>query len=142
MLSLLQTAIIMTAGTIIFDAVIYGNYFWVLPLVILANLTFLNLGFIVGSLSKSVQAASGLGNLLTMPMMFFSGVFFPLEERLTPVWLHVAEILPLVHPVRLARAVFEWRFTWQALWDLGYIVCLSGALLLWGRHSIRRRLTS
>ena len=66
----------------------------------------------------------------------------PLEERLTPVWLHIAEILPLVHPVRLVRAIFEWRLGWSALWDLGYILGLSALLLLWGRRSLRRRLTS
>jgi hypothetical protein len=57
-------------------------------------------------------------------------------------WLQIAEILPLLHPVRLARAVFEWELGWRALWDLGYILGLSAALLIWGRRGIRRRLTS
>jgi ABC-2 type transport system permease protein len=113
MLSLVQTAIIMTAGTIIFDAVIYGNYFWVLPLVILANLTFLNLGFIVGSLSKSVQAASGLGNLLTMPMMFFSGVFFP-ADSLPSIMSNAVKYLPLTPLLEALRGVL---LDAQPLWD-------------------------
>ncbi len=113
MLSLVQTAIIMTAGTVIFSAVIYGNYFWVLPLVILANLTFLNLGFIVGSLSKSVQAASGLGNLLTMPMMFFSGVFFP-ADSLPAIMSYAVKYLPLTPLLEALRGVL---LDAQPLWD-------------------------
>ena len=103
-LSLVQTAVIMTAGTIIFRAVIYGNYIWVIPLVVLANLTFLNLGFIVGSLSKSVQAASGLGNLLTMPMMFFSGVFFP-TDSLPSIMAYAVKYLPLTLLLEALRGV-------------------------------------
>ena len=112
-LSLVQTAIIMTAGTVIFSATIYGNYFWVLPLVILANLTFLNLGFIVGSLSKSVQAASGLGNFITMPMMFFSGVFFP-SDSLPAVLSNAVKYLPLTPLLEALRGVL---LDAQPLWD-------------------------
>ena len=103
-LSLVQTAIIMGAGTVIFRAVIYGNYIWAVPLVLLANLTFLNLGFIVGSLSKSVQAASGLGNLFTMPMMFFSGVFFP-TDNLPSIMAYAVKYLPLTPLLEALRGV-------------------------------------
>ena len=125
-LSLVQTAIIMTAGTIIFSAVIYGNYFWVLPLVVLANLTFLNLGFIVGSLSKSVQAASGLGNLLTMPMMFFSGVFFP-ADSLPSAMSYAVKYLPLTPLLEALRGVLLdaqplWDFPMQLALLVGWVV--------------------
>jgi ABC-2 type transport system permease protein len=125
-LSLVQTAIIMTAGTIIFSATIYGNYFWVLPLVILANLTFLNLGFIVGSLSKSVQAASGLGNLLTMPMMFFSGVFFP-ADSLPSAMSYAVKYLPLTPLLEALRGVLLdaqplWDFPMQLALLMGWVV--------------------
>ena len=113
-----------------------------LALIPLSGLLFATIGLAFTLRIPSIDLFSFYFTLFMTPLFLFSGVFFPLEERLTPIWLNVAEILPLVHPVRLARAVFDWRFTWRALWDLGYIVCLSGALLLWGRHSIRRRLTS
>ncbi len=121
-LSLVQTAIIMTAGTIIFRAVIYGNYIWVIPLVVLANLTFLNLGFIVGSLSKSVQAASGLGNLLTMPMMFFSGVFFP-TDNLPSIMAYAVKYLPLAPLLETLRGVL---LTAQPLSDFPAEIMLLG----------------
>ena len=113
-----------------------------LALVPLTGLLFAAIGLAFTLRIPSIDLFSFYFTLFMTPLFLFSGVFFPLEERLTPVWLHVAEILPLVHPVRLARTIFEWRLDWSALWDLGYILGLSALLLLWGRRSLRRRLTS
>ncbi len=113
-----------------------------LALIPLTGLLFAAIGFAYTLRLPSIDLFSFYFTLFMTPLFLFSGVFFPLEERLAPFWLHVAEILPLVHPVRLARAIFEWRFAWQALWDLCYILALSAALLMWGRRGIRRRLTS
>jgi ABC-2 type transport system permease protein len=103
-LSLGQAAIILLAGTIIFGARVYGNVAWVVPLVILANLTFLNLGFIVGSIAKTVNAASGLGNAVAMPMMFLSGVFFP-TDSLPTIMARVVAYLPLSPMLEAMRGV-------------------------------------
>ena len=113
-----------------------------LALVPLTGLLFAAIGLAFTLRIPSIDLFSFYFTLFMTPLFLFSGVFFPLEERLTPVWLHIAEILPLVHPVRLARTIFEWRLDWSALWDLGYILGLSALLLLWGRRSLRRRLTS
>ena len=44
--------------------------------------------------------------------------------------------------MRLARAAFQGQLGWIAVWDLAYILVLSGALLLSARRIVRRRLTS
>ncbi len=103
-LSLGQASIILLAGTVIFGARVYGNYAWVVPLVVLANLTFLNLGFIVGSIAKTVNAASGLGNAVAMPMMFLSGVFFP-TDNLPTILARTVAYLPLSPMLEAMRGV-------------------------------------
>ena len=80
-------------------------------------------------------------NFLT-PLFLFSDVFFPLNERLTGRWLWIAEALPLLHPVRLARHAFAGRADPILLWDLGYIFGASALLLLWARGAVRARLIS
>jgi hypothetical protein len=50
--------------------------------------------------------------------------------------------LPLLHPVRLARASFSGHFSPVNLWDLFYILGVSALLLLWARRSVRQRLTN
>jgi len=65
-----------------------------------------------------------------------------LEERLSGVWLQVAEVLPLLHPVRFARDAFQGSVSWIAAWDVAYMLVASTALLGWSRRTIRRRLTA
>jgi len=62
------------------------------------------------------------------------------------VWLQVAEILPLRHPVRLARYAFYgahdgYPSASLALWDLVYCLLLSLGLLAYARRWVRFRLT-
>ena len=126
----------------LFGLVPFPQSLLALALVPLTGLLFAAIGLAFTLRIPSIDLFSFYFTLFMTPLFLFSGVFFPLEERLTPVWLHIAEILPLVHPVRLARAIFEWRLDWWVLWDLGYILGLSALLLLWGRRSLRRRLTN
>lgn len=103
-LSLVQAVIILVAGIVLFNARVYGNLGYMFVLVLLGNVIFLNLGFVVGSFSQTVQAASGLGNIVTMPMMFFSGVFFP-TENLPSVLAAVVRYLPLTPMLEALRGV-------------------------------------
>jgi ABC-2 type transport system permease protein len=112
-IAMLQTIVILLVGVLAFGANIYGNVLWAVPLILLANLAFLNLGFIVGAFSKTVQAASGLGNVVVMPMMFFSGVFFP-TDSLPPVMGPLVQFLPLTPLVDALRGVM---LDSKALWD-------------------------
>jgi ABC-type polysaccharide/polyol phosphate export permease len=57
-------------------------------------------------------------------------------------WLWVAEALPLLHPVRLARAAFHGEATPILLWDTFYMIGVSALLLAWARLGVRRRLTN
>ena len=127
--SLLQAALILAVGTFVFGANIYGNVLWVGPLIVLANLTFLNVGFIVGALSKTVEAASGMGNAVAMPMMFFSGVFFP-TESLPAVVRVLVQYLPLTPLVDALRGVMldarpVWDFPNELALLLGWVVVTS-----------------
>ncbi len=93
-LALMQTVVILAVGVLLFNGHLYGNYLYIGLLMLLANLTFLSIGFIVGAFAKNVEAASGLGNAVSLPMMFLSGTFFP-KENLPDALRVVVEYLPL-----------------------------------------------
>jgi lipooligosaccharide transport system permease protein len=113
-----------------------------IPLVPLAGLLFASLGVSFSLRLPTIDLFSFYFTLFLTPLFLFSDVFFPLEERLGPVGLWVAEVLPLLHPVRIARAIFRGDASWILLWDLAYIFGLSAILLSWARGSVRQRLTS
>jgi lipooligosaccharide transport system permease protein len=112
-----------------------------LPVVPLVGLLFASIGIVFSLRIRHMDFFSFYFTLFLTPLFLFSGVFFPLEERLSSGWLVVAEILPLVHPVRLARALFHGEVGLISIWDLVYMLSLTGALLLLGRRIARARLT-
>ncbi len=121
LLSLVQSAIILAAGVLLFGGHIYGNILWVFVLVILANIIFLSLGFVVGALARTVEAANGLANSITMPMMFFSGVFFP-TESLPGILSKIVQYLPLTPLLDALRGVaLEGKPFWAYPWELGIL---------------------
>lgn len=115
---------------------------WVLPLIPLTGLLFAAIGIAFTLRMPSIDLFSFYFTLFLTPLFLFSDVFFPLKERLSPPWLWVAELLPLLHPVRLARAAFRGEASLLVAWDLAYIVGVSLLLLLWARRGVRRRLTN
>ena len=115
---------------------------WAVPLIPLTGLLFAALGIAFSLRIPSIDLFSFYFTLFLTPLFLFSDIFFPLEERLSGAWLWLAEALPLLHPVRLARSCFTGDLSWIALWDVAYIVGASAVLLVGSAHAVRRRLTS
>jgi lipooligosaccharide transport system permease protein len=114
----------------------------VLPVIPLTGLLFACIGIAVSLRLPGIEMFSFYFTLFLTPLFLFSDIFFPLEERLSGMWLWVAELLPLLHPVRLARAAFRAEASPVLLWDLFYMLGFSALLLMWARSAVRRRLTS
>jgi lipooligosaccharide transport system permease protein len=115
---------------------------WALPVIPLTGLLFATIGMAFSLRIPNIDLFSFYFTLFLTPLFLFSDVFFPLRERISPGWLWIAEALPLLHPVRLARAAFNARISWLILWDVAYVLGVSFLLFLWARRSVRRRLTN
>ena len=113
-----------------------------LPAIPLSGLLFASLGICFSLRVKKIDHLSFYFTLFLTPLFLFSDVFFPIQERLSGIWLWVAEILPLLHPVRAARAAFQGRISWLTAWDVAYCLIVSTLLLAEARRTIRRRLTA
>jgi lipooligosaccharide transport system permease protein len=111
---------------------------WTVPLIPLTGLLFAAIGIAFSLRIPSIDLFSFYFTLFLTPLFLFSDIFFPLKERLSGVWIYVAELLPLLHPVRLIRAAFAGQVSAILWWDLAYILVLSG-LLLWVAARVTRR---
>jgi ABC-2 type transport system permease protein len=101
---LAQTAIILTLGNLVFQVEIGDNLPLLGLIVVLSMLLFVALGFTIAGLAKSSESASGIAQLINFPMMFLSGLFFPLSFM--PAFLQpVAAILPLTYIADALRQV-------------------------------------
>ena len=108
----------------------------------LTGILFASVGLAYTVHIENIDMFSFYFTLFLTPLFLFSGVFFPLEERLSVTWLWVAEALPLLHPVRIARGAFAGSFQPVHLWDLAYIATVSTALIAVARGRVSARLIS
>jgi ABC-2 type transport system permease protein len=94
--ALTQLVIFLVVATSFFHLKL-SHYWWMcIPLILVGTLAFMAIGLLAGSRAKSAEAASAIANLITIPMAFLSGSFFPIS--LAPRWLQaVAEVFPLRH---------------------------------------------
>ncbi|HYD46748.1 MAG TPA: ABC transporter permease [Terriglobales bacterium] len=111
-----------------------------LPVIPLAGLLFAAIGLAFSLRVPTIDQFSFYFTLFLTPLFLFSDIFFPLAERLSPALLWLAELLPLLHPVRLARSLFQGDWRPILLWDLTYIAAVSALLFRWARKSVHQRL--
>ena len=98
--------------------------FMIIPFLVIGPLFFVSLGMLVGMVSKSVESAAVVGNLITFPMMFLSGTFFPVTQM--PMYLqNVAHVLPLFYLIDGLNQVMIFSNLGQALFDLELMIVLS-----------------
>ncbi len=101
----LCTSVFVFAGTGLFLRFrVHGSLLLLLFLTIVAILCMIAFGLIFAARLKSEELANGLMNLVTFPMMIFSGVFFSLEGT-PPVIQSLSRVFPLTHFIEGARSV-------------------------------------
>jgi ABC-2 type transport system permease protein len=91
-----MTIFLVVASLPYFGLKLSKNWWMAIPLILAATLAFMSIGLLAGAKAKSMEAASAIANLITIPMAFLSGSFFPIEAA--PGWIQtVAKFLPLRH---------------------------------------------
>jgi ABC-2 type transport system permease protein len=98
---------------------------WLIPFLILGPMLFASMGMLVGTVTKSVESASVLGNIITFPMMFLSGTFFPISTM--PEYLrNFAHVLPLYYIVEGLNNVMVYGNIFPgALIDIGITTVIT-----------------
>jgi len=76
-----------------------------IPLLILLSVSLSGLGLLVASRMRSQQGFQVVVQIIVFPMLFVSGVFFPVND--VPLWLEVlSKINPLTYGVDAVRQIF------------------------------------
>jgi ABC-2 type transport system permease protein len=111
---LVQVLVLAGASTTIFHVHITGSWPVAIGLAFLGGVAFLTIGFTISGLAKTTEAAGAIANVVTMPMMFLSGVYFPISGA--PDWLKpIIGILPLTYLANGLRDVMLHGATLSAI---------------------------
>ena len=123
LVSMVQTAIFIGVGLVLFKVHIQGSYLLLTLCIALGALMFLGFGFSVSGLAKTVDSVPAIANLLVFPMLFLGGTFFPISSM--PQWLqNIAKFLPLTYFSTAIRDVMtKGASLFDIRWDiLGMVV--------------------
>ncbi len=103
---LIAGALLVIVGAAAFGIRNEGSYFQLALVQLLGAACFISLGFVLASFAKTSESYSGIANLVFLPLMLLSGVYFSLDGA--PSWLQrLADGLPLTPLLQVLRAIFN-----------------------------------
>lgn len=79
-IAVLQTALILLIGILAFKVKVVGSWWSVAGWLFLGTLMFLALGFFLAAVAKNEESAIAAANVINLPMLLLSGVFFPVNH--------------------------------------------------------------
>jgi ABC-type multidrug transport system permease subunit len=98
-----------------FGVVNHGSTFAVTFLILLGAIMFSGIGLLAASRAKTIEAVSGIMNLVMVPMWIFSGIFFS-AERFPDVVQPFIQALPLTPLIASLRSVMLEGHSLGELW--------------------------
>ena len=118
-LTTISFLLMVTVGILMFGAHVTLTV-WLIPFLILGPMLFASLGMLVGTVTKNPETAGVIGNIVTFPMMFLSGTFFPIS--MMPQYLQsIAHVLPLYYVVEGLNNVMVYANHAGAVIDLAVV---------------------
>ena len=112
----------------------------VLVLVMLiTGVMFGSLAMIVTSFAPNFDFFNYYTELVITPMLFFSGVFFPLDNF--PAWMKtLAQFMPLTHAVAISRAAFSGIYASGLVLNFAVVLVLLTVAFYFGIRRMKKRL--
>ena len=102
---------------------------WLIPFLILGPMLFAALGMLVGTVTKNPETAGVIGNIVTFPMMFLSGTFFPIS--IMPQYLqNIAHVLPLFYIIEGLNNVMVYGNYTGAIIDLAVVAVITAVIFV------------
>ncbi|MCL4308323.1 MAG: ABC transporter permease [Candidatus Thermoplasmatota archaeon] len=124
-LTFLAAAIMLGFGIGVFGAKVTISV-WMVPFLLVGPLLFVSLGMLAGSIARTPESAAVIGNIITFPMMFLAGTFFPVSE-FSPGLQVVAKVLPLYYVIDGMNQVLLFQNYARALTD--FVIVLGIAVV-------------
>ena len=136
-LAVLQLGVLIVFGRVAFGIHISGTAWAAIPIALAGALCFLVMGFTVGSLVSEPETADAVTNVITNPMMFLSGTFFPVSA-MPDVVQSIAHVLPLYYMANgLRDTIVRDQGLVHVLPDLGVLLAVTCVLAVVSLRTFR-----
>jgi ABC-2 type transport system permease protein len=99
-----EVVILVGAGWLLFGVAVHGSLILLFATSILGAMAFCGMGLLIASRVSTIEGASGLANLVMVPMWIVSGIFFS-SERFPDTVQPLINLLPLTALNQALRAI-------------------------------------
>ena len=98
---------------------------WTIFLLLLSTFSFIGVGVMITAAMKDQETAMISMTTITFPMMFFSGVFFPIQQ-MPKIMQYIAYIFPLTYAADALRNIITLNVGWNFIWmDVVVLICFT-----------------
>ncbi|WP_419739258.1 ABC transporter permease [Ruegeria sp.] len=125
-LGLIQVAIILGLGHLLFDVPINGGLGTLLVVTLLFIIASLSLGLVISTLAQNQLQSMQMNLFILLPSILMSGFMFPFDGMPQPVQI-IAQVLPATHFMEMIRGVvlrdaslYDLRS--EILWMIGFAI--------------------
>ncbi len=126
-MSFIEATLLLTFAYLYFDISIQGSYAALISMIIAGNIIFFGLAVLTSSRTSNTQIGNGLINVVVMPMMVSSGIFFSYHNF--PDWITpVIEKMPLTLMADSIRSIFIEGAGFSQAWPALAILVGTGTL--------------
>ncbi|MCL4392542.1 ABC transporter permease [Patescibacteria group bacterium] len=103
--AIIQAAILIAVAKLVYNISPIGSFVDLALVIIVGALMFIMLALIISSVANKVETAMPITNVITLPMMFLSGLFFPISTL--PSWLSdISKYFPLTYLINAIRGIY------------------------------------
>lgn len=135
--AVMQVVVLLAFGRIAFGVHISPTAWAAIPVALAGCLCFLAMGFAIGSVVSSPETGDAVSNVVTNPMMFLSGTFFPVSAMPSFVQA-IARVLPLYYMANgLRDTTVRGLSITHVTGDIGVLLGATAVLAAIGLRSFR-----
>ncbi|MCW3986612.1 MAG: ABC transporter permease [Candidatus Bathyarchaeota archaeon] len=124
----LSASIMLASGILLFQVNLYWNIPAIVLSIFLGALSAIGLGLIISSLAKNEEAANSVAVLISVPLQFFIGAFFPLSIMPQSAQIF-GEALPFTKLVNAMQGIMTKNLPFEAIMPEIVYMSISGMIL-------------
>ncbi|MBU0598569.1 ABC transporter permease [Patescibacteria group bacterium] len=126
---MIQGMIVLLLAIVLFGVHVYGSWLIMIVLLFLGVFAFMGIGILVSALASAQESAMTIMMTFQFPMMFLSGVFFPIQQ-MPQVMQYVSKVIPLTYEATALRKVIVLGAGFSSVWIEVLILFVFGAVML------------
>jgi len=126
---MIQGMVVLLLAILIFGVHVYGNWLIMIVLLFLGVFAFMGIGILVSALASAQESAMTIMMTLQFPMMFLSGVFFPIQQ-MPQVMQYISKAIPLTYEATALRKVIVLGAGLGSVWTEVLILFIFGGVML------------